>query len=212
MTGKKTWPILAAILAAALATGCLFQGFSFSFIQGQGPGLRGDGKVVSRERQARGFDAVALVGSASLRVHPGRDFRVVVTTDENIQDSIETSVKGGELTLRFSPGSGPVQASEISFDVYLPALRAVSISGSGNARVESGSAESFLVSISGSGNVSAENFKARKVDISISGSGRMSVHASDLLVGRISGSGRVRLYGGGRHSVSVSGSGRVSEH
>ena len=205
MTGKKTWPILAAILAAALATGCFSQGFSF----GQGPRPRGGGNVVSRERPARDFDAVALEGAGSLRVHPGRDFRVVVTADEDLQEIIEASVEGGELTLRFSPGRRHIQASEISFDVYLPALRAIELRGAGNVVVESGAAESLRVAVFGAGNVRAENFKARKVEVDLSGAGNVSVRASEALSGSISGVGRISLHGGGRSDVSVSGLGWV---
>ncbi|MCL2557256.1 MAG: DUF2807 domain-containing protein [Treponema sp.] len=206
MTAKKTWIILAAFLA--LATGCINRGFSQGL--NQGPTLYGSGNVVSQERPAQDFDVVVFEGAGNLRIHPGRDFRVVVTTDENFQEIVEARVEDGALIHGFSEGRYQVRMGEYSFDVYMPALRGIELRGAGNVAVEGGSAESLWVTVSGAGNVSAENFEARNVEVNISGNGRISVHASDLLVGSISGVGEIRLYGGGRNGVLVSGVGRVT--
>ena len=75
-----------------IATGCFSAG-PFAY------GARGG---ASQERPAQGFDAVALEGAGAVSIHPGQDFRVVVTAGEDLQKIIETRVEDGVLILGFS--------------------------------------------------------------------------------------------------------------
>ena len=47
-------------------------------------GIKGDGNVVSQERAASGFYGLAINGAANVNVHHGEDYKVVVTTDNNL--------------------------------------------------------------------------------------------------------------------------------
>jgi hypothetical protein len=49
----------------------------------------GNSKVVQSERQVEPFNRIASNGSAEVRVHKSTGFRVVVSTDANLQDLFE---------------------------------------------------------------------------------------------------------------------------
>jgi hypothetical protein len=86
---------------------------------------------------------------------------------------------------------------------------AAGVSGSGSVEAD-GAVDTAAVSISGSGNAKLLALKAKTTSVDISGSGRAQVHADEKLSADISGSGSVS-YDGHPSSVqkSISGSGSV---
>ena len=59
----------------------------------------GNGDVTSQEREMNGFDSVVLNGVANINIHPSEDYKVVVTTDSNIQDNIIITTKNNSLQI-----------------------------------------------------------------------------------------------------------------
>ncbi|MCL2557730.1 MAG: DUF2807 domain-containing protein [Treponema sp.] len=204
--GRRTvfGAIVATAFAMALATGC-----AASMTRH----LEGDGAVESRERPAFGFDAVEHGGVGNVRVHPGEDFRVVVTADGNLQDFVGIAVRDGVLVIyEAAEDLRPLslRATELTVDVYLPALRAVELRGTGNLTVGPGSAPYLSVSVSGAGNVCAGSFEAQEVEVALSGAGGARVFATGELYGNVSGIGDVVLFGGASNRVVASGPGKVT--
>lgn len=101
-------------------------------------------------------------------------------------------------------GSGNIHVQELKTG-YLQAA----ISGSGDIKVQSGSANEEKLRISGSGNMDLAGLAAKNVNSATSGSGDIKVHATGRLDVSISGSGSVYYTGIPVVSTSISGSGKV---
>lgn len=183
-----------------------------------GFGVVGSGKVVSSERSVGAFDQVASGGSAEVRIHKGPATRVVVTTDDNIQEYFRVEVSGGVLSLGYEPGTMIARTSKLVVDVYMPSLEGASVSGSGDmSLVDPFRGDSFSATVSGSGSISG-SVRYEKASIRISGSGKVKLDGSaDELALIVSGSGKfdcdklaartasVTLSGSGDAEFSVSG-------
>jgi Putative auto-transporter adhesin, head GIN domain len=209
-------PLLAALLAtvalAALAT------------------TVGSGQPRTETRDASGFAAVAMRGDIDVVVRQAAKESVQVTTDDNLLPLLETVVDNGTLRIQWKRGESVRTRGKTLVTVDVVKLSAVSLSGSGDLRVEplktpslalsiSGSSDAALdrldagelkISISGSGDVKASG-KATKLDISIAGSG--DVQARELVADQasvsIAGSGDAKVTAAKTLAVSIAGSGDV---
>lgn len=171
--------------------------------------VRGNGQVESERRSVPGFTSVSVSGSGTLRVHRGRQ-RVEIMTDSNILPYVTTSVSGGELTIGFKPFTSIMNSTKLQFDVSLPELTAVRISGSGDAYVDAFKGSSFKAFVTGSGAIKADlEYKAIALNCSGSGGFDATVKASRLDL-RCSGSGAAYIKGAAdRAEVALTGSGAL---
>ncbi len=150
----------------------------------------GNNTIVESERQVGSFNRIASSGSAEVLVHKSTEFRVVVTTDANLQDLYEVKTEDSLLSLGFKPGTVVKRTSRLTVDVYMPELESLSVSGSGKA-------------------VLLDRFDGKDLKTVVSGSGSIqgTIHY-DSLGATISGSGSVRLSGVcPQLGITVSGSG-----
>jgi len=219
-TLRRTIKVATAIaLAALVLIGC---------IHTTGQAVLGNGTIVTQSKSAQGFSTVALAIPGNMRIHPGEEYRLVITTDSNIMDMITVEVRGSALTIGVERNAN-INPTELTIDVYLPALRSLSLVGSGHINVgelsassldisiigagavtlASGSASSLSVIISGSGDISAENFQASDVEVVISGAGVVSTWATNSISGVISGMGVILYRGDPRIDVVIAGAGQV---
>lgn len=193
--------MVAALVAAAFSVSCVG-----AF------GLSGNGKVVDDERAVGGFSSIDVSGSTDVRVHKAPQARVVVTTDSNLQEYFDASVRGSTLHLGWKPMTLVTRVTKLVVDVYLPELEGVDLSGSCDMVVEGDfSGDSLEMDLSGSGSVSAASLRYGELSVEISGSGRVEAAGSlGEVRADLSGSGGLALEGkGDEMSLSVSGSGTV---
>ncbi len=171
--------------------------------------VRGNGKVKTEGRSVSAFSSVSMAGSGNLRVHKGAG-NIEITADSNILPYITTEVRGGELKIGFKPFTSIIRTTKLEFDVTVPSLEGVSISGSGDAYIDAFSGSSFSASVSGSGDIKAElDFDEIKLSASGSGNFDAEVDAEELEI-RCSGSGTFKLVGSAdKVDIDVSGSGDV---
>jgi hypothetical protein len=167
----------------------------------------GNGKIETESRNLRGFQAISLGGSGSLAVHRG-DFKVEVTGDSNILPYIITELVGSELMIGVRPGVNIINSSRLHFEVSLPELSALKVSGSAKAVVDPFAGKDLRLGLSGSGSIQAELDYASG-DLSVSGSGDMRLKARlSSLKARMSGSGDLSLKGSSDSlDLGLSGSG-----
>jgi len=203
----------ASVLALALlATSCV--GSSSSDGKAGGMGLlgivTGNGKVETESRGLPGFSSVSLSGIGSLRIHSG-DFKVEVTSDSNILPYIVTEVVGTELRIGMKPGIRTFRPTKIEYDVTLPALEGIGLSGSGSIHIDRFSGESFRAHISGSGSLEGE-LSYEKASLGVSGSGAYALSGDfGTLDLDISGSGSGVFAGTAKTCLAnISGSGSIS--
>ena len=201
----------------------------------QAASVSGSGKASTETRSLADFQAVALNGSMNLVVRQGAAQNVQVSADDNLLPLLETVVEstaqGATLVVRWKKGQSLSTRMNVMVTVVLPKLSALSVSGSGDIRVEpfntpalklllSGSGDArferlntadFGIRISGSGDVAA-NGSATKLSISIAGSGDVQLadlKADDVTVS-IAGSGDAAVNANKTLEVGIAGSGDVT--
>jgi hypothetical protein len=215
-------PRSAILAAAVLLAGC-------GVVHAQSD----DGGSGSRTFAVRGFDRVSLRGSDNVIVRVGAAESVTATGPDDVLDKLEVKVVDGELRIgrekKWSMGWSSDRKPAV-ITVTLPRIRAASVAGSGDMRVDRLQATAFDGSIAGSGNLQIGALQADSVSLSIAGSGGASVagqaksldisiagsgdlQAANLRAERakisIAGSGDVRAFVSGEADVSIVGSGDV---
>ncbi len=180
-----------------------------------GPGLHGNGDKVTRVHDVSGFEAVENTTSLDVVLHRGEDFRVEVFIDENLQDAVKL-IRSGDALKVDSSSMWMNYDGEARVDVYLPLVRAVTLTGSGELRVGGEQApEAVTIESSGSGDVELCG-GLRSLNVKLSGSGDIVTCAGgspaleDLVV-RAHGSGDFVWEGDVESSeVVLSGSGSAT--
>lgn len=212
--------------------------------------------AANEKRNVREFEGISLRVPGTLYLEQGNNQEVEIEANQSTLDEIITEVENGKLIIRFPTtrffwrnfnpgrivihvtvpeinslaisGSGDIIAQDKietrnldlsisgSGDIKLDNLEAVniksSISGSGDINIEGGkTAENFTVNISGSGSVNALDFSANQVEIKIAGSGDTSIEAIEELEIRVAGSGDVYYRGNPDINSSVAGSGNIKK-
>jgi ABC-type Fe3+-hydroxamate transport system substrate-binding protein len=59
--------------------------------------INGDGNITSTERIATGFTGIILEGAGNINIYFSENYKVIVTTDSNIQDIVTIEAKNGLL-------------------------------------------------------------------------------------------------------------------
>jgi hypothetical protein len=193
-----------------------------------GVGVEGSGVPATQVRDVAAFGGVDLAGSNDVTIHVGGKQSVVVTADDNLVDRVTTRVEGGELVIGTTSGSFTTK-SPMKVEVTVPALHALTLSGSGTVVADgidtksmtvalpgsglmrlTGTANALDVDHSGSGDAQLGGLVASDVHAVLGGSGRIVVNATKSLDATVSGSGAI-FYRGDPSQVttSVTGSGAV---
>jgi hypothetical protein len=170
---------------------------------------QGSGVPVTQTREVDSFTSVELSGSNDVVVRIGESQSVVVKADDNLIDRVTTDVQSGTLIIDNAPGSFSTK-SPMSVEVTVPALSALTLTGSGNIVVDDIAAESFRAELPGSGTLTGSG-TATRLEVTVSGSG--VVHFTELVAkdaqAAVSGSGSIFVTVTERLDASVSGSGAV---
>lgn len=206
--------LLGATFALLIATGC------------SGGPFGGSGQLVTEDREVGGFESVELRGSGELTISLGGEPSVTVEADSEVIDRVTTRVEGGTLildvedTLLFGVG-------RIVFEVTMPRLAGIELTGSGSIEVDeltdeldvvldgsgdielAGTIGSLAVDLDGSGRVDASALTAETVSLLGGGSGDMDVNVDgDLLTASVDGSMNITARGSVvRAEVILDGSG-----
>jgi len=180
------WVVLGIVLLIGLMAGC------------------DNGDVVSNERNVTAFEGIITNSSADINIYPGRDYKVIVTTEENIQSNILTEVRSNILNIE---SKGKFSTKELKIDIYMPELKAITVKGSGDVKINNGSISNLEINISGSGDIDARNYQVENVNINSKGSGDARLWVTETLNGSISGSGDIFYKGNPRIDVKITGSG-----
>lgn len=213
------------------------------------PALRGDGDIVKETRDEKDFTGLNVSVEGKVNVKLGTTFKVEVQAEENLLPYLKTEIEAGELHVYFSRNVRDVDGLEVS--VTMPALESLhlagsaelvtdgvfegsdldlSVSGSGEARLNfidyddlkihlsgsgyielKGAAGEMQANLSGSGHIMALQCPVREADIHVSGSGSAKVDVVEKLIAHISGSGEVLYEGDPEVESEISGSGKVKK-
>jgi hypothetical protein len=181
----------------------------------------------TEERQIEDATEVDLATSGTLAVAMGDSPSLEVTAGENVLEHLTTEVRDGRLVLD-DDGSSRI-TGDIRYELVLPAVDGLTLSGSGEIGMEGLNAEALTVDLSGSGTVTVDgevtrqsvsidgsgSYDARDLDcdeasVTVSGSGTADVTVADTLEAVVEGSGTITYAGDPALDSRIDGSGEVA--
>lgn len=177
------------------------------------PGIAAQGTGNTRTYPAQGFSRVALAGSDQVDVRVGPGFSVRADGDSELLDHVKITLSGDTLRIgRYRTNGWNWGGGHARISVTLPALRAVSIAGSGDVTVDQVRGGDFRGDGAGSGRLTVAALQVGHAELSFAGSGgaKLGGTAQRLTV-NIAGSGDIDAAGlhANRADVSIAGSGNV---
>jgi len=200
MNGTRT-PLLATAAVVLAVAGC--------------SGAVDAGPERTEDRSVGAVTRVELATSGTLRVTPGDAPALRVTAGENVLRDLTSEVEDGTLVLGTDRSVGGI--GDARYDLVLPELQALDVSGSGDATVGAPSALRE-VRVEGSGDVTVEGLTVAQLTVDVSGSGTVTAQGSaDTQTVSLEGSGdydgtglqsrdaQVTVAGSGRADVEVTG-------
>ena len=218
------------VLAAVLVTSAAFMS-SCGDARGEEPG-----PVVSRNFPVGNFTEIEVAGPFNVDVKTGANPSVSARGNQNLIDRLEVEVNGDTLVIRpkkdrkwFGSGWGGQGSGALAITV--PMIRAATLAGAGDMRIDAVRGEAFegqiagsgdlrlgtveveslKVGIAGSGDATAGAGRAERAEYNIAGSGGVDasgIAANDLEVS-IAGSGDIKARATGRAKIDIVGSGNV---
>lgn len=217
---KPIFLFLAACLL--LASSCIFLGYKR---------IKGNGVIVTQNRDIRYAGRISLQGSYDAEIEQGPETSVKVTADENILPYIITESHDGKLVIRSRDRISFSTDHDIKVYITTPRLEQISLAGSGNitGKNKFTGGDKLTLKIAGSGNMKME-VNTPSIDADISGSGSITLNGetrdqvirisgvgdynSDGLKSesarvKIAGVGNVKVFADASLDVSIAGGGSV---
>ena len=142
------------------------------------------GDFPTETREVSDFDRVALAGFGDMVITQGDEESLTIEASPEILGRIETDVKDGKLTIRFSRSwldwIGEVLAAgfagmRVRYDLTVKELADLAITGAGRVRVASITADHLALELRGAGQLSIESLEAERLKIDLSGAGQIKV-------------------------------------
>ncbi|CAL66828.1 head GIN domain-containing protein [Christiangramia forsetii] len=170
------------------ATSLLFMATACA--QWGGERVRGNGDVVTKDRNVGSYDGVQLVGSMNVELVSGSEGTLKIQAESNLQEYIKTEVKNGKLRISTEEGFNLNPKDDILITVPVENIEEVSVTGSGDIWTK-------------------DRLKSSNMKVQVTGSGdlKLDLEVKDLK-GMVTGSGDVKLKGKSQNfECTVTGSG-----
>lgn len=161
-------------------------------------GTTGKGNIVTEIRPVTEFQSIELLTSADVEIQKGDTFMVEVSDYENIIQNLSVVVANRNLLISVTPNSAILKNSKAHVKIIMPdSLISVSITGSGDIKLDAAFKDLKKFFISGSGSILAtQNLNIAGLDASILGSGNITAQGKvKALKALISGSGNMFFEG-----------------
>jgi hypothetical protein len=185
---------LAFMLVSAAALPAMTAQAQTVVSDGNGPMIKGSGKLAEQRRTVADFNKIRLEGSFTVEAQQGSGNEVTVRADDNLIEWLETVVEGNTLVVRGKPKVSWRTASPMTVRVSFAALQGAELSGSGDLNIRGLKAERFAASISGSGDMRIDDAQLTSFQAKLAGSGDLSVTGSAQRVeASLAGSGDIDL-------------------
>jgi hypothetical protein len=154
------------------------------------PPVVGSGTSETQTRPVTDFTAIAISGQGIVNLTQGDAHALVITADDNLQPLLTSTVDGSTLNLGVERGKSIDAVTPIVYDITVPALTELRISGSANVNFDAFDGDELALFISGSGTVAAADLQLTAFDVEVSGTGGVVVAGSaDSLHVNYTGSG-----------------------
>lgn len=173
--------------------------------------VTGNGKVISETRSISSiYDSISTEGVGTVIIKNGSP-SVVVSTDSNIQEYIETFVEGSTLRIKSRDFTNFVSFSDLTVTVTMPSLVSIKNSGTAELSADSFTSSTFQVNLSGTGKITAAALSTN-LKLTNSGTGTITMTGSTININIIhSGTGVVNagLCPAVNANVTLSGTGDI---
>ncbi len=159
-------------------------------------GITGSGNILSESRTVTDFNSVEIVSSADAEIVKGDTYSVEVSDYENIIQYLSLKIVDHKLTISVEPSTTILNNSKAKVMITMPdTLKSLSITGSGDMKINSAFKDIERMIITGSGNIDAtQRLDIKDVEVTVLGSGNISATGNAKSVkALISGSGDIHL-------------------
>ncbi len=179
--------------------------------------LEGDGDVTTEERVSSSFTSIESAMEMDVTIRSGTTSKVLITTDQNLLNYIETTITDGKLKISVDEDVCINFSEESEIEITVPEVSTVILSGSGNISLYDMEVSSdFKAQNVGSGDITIRNLtvpgtlytelvgsgniwvkgKAENGDYYLSGSGDIDAESFRVFncSATISGSGNMHAY------------------
>lgn len=181
-------------------------------------------------RTAAPFSAISVEGAISVSVQAGAVQSLRVRGDEQFVNKLISEVVNGELRLHMPEKTTNSSTTDRRVIITLPALRAITVEGAGEIKLDNirgerldvrykgagrmqlqGTVNTLHLSAAGVGEVDAKALIAQRAEVQFFGIGEVQVYAKQQLDAQVRGMGTLRYFGRPRTvNKSVAGLGSVS--
>ena len=155
--------------------------------------IRGDGNVVTEERDVPEFEGIKVSTGVDVYITRGEHKTLEVEADENIQEVLITEVNNGILHVYCS--KNVYRAKSLKVFASTETLNNIKISSAGDVECKGTfNADRLDIGLSSAGNLFID-VEANEIDCSISSSGDVDISGSaDYLYARLSSAGDLNAY------------------
>ncbi|MBA2921031.1 MULTISPECIES: head GIN domain-containing protein [Sphingomonas] len=158
------------------------------------------------------FSEISASSPAEVQVRTGAPASARAVGDAAALSRLDVHVEGDKLVIRTRRGMRWPGRARATVYVTVPALRAASVAGSGDVRVDRVAGPDFAGSVAGSGNLAVAELRTRTATLASAGSGNINAAGVvDQLQASAAGSGNIdaRRVRARSARVSAVGSGNV---
>lgn len=194
--------------------------------------LRGNGPSVTSTRSLQGYNQVKLNIPAKLYYTIDSTYRFSITAQGNIEQHLETEVRGTTLHISWKPrlhvrGHAPIEIHlsgphpsllhvNGSGEIYVQqAIRGqrldLDVNGSGDIDVPAFHGDAWHASVNGSGDIEMRGGASKETYLDVNGSGDIEAlrHVGNKVFAEISGSGEIGIGARDELEANISGSGKI---
>lgn len=192
--------------------------------------IRGEGAIVSEQRNVSNFTKIKTFGSNKVSVKEGATFKVEIKGYGNLFSYFETTVASEVLNLKYKENI-KIRNDNVEVHITMPSLNGLwtygsgdincsgnftgntffeaNIHDSGDIKIQAGESDSFKGVITGSGSIYAFGLSVKNADLYITGSGNQEISVNSRLDGKITGSGNIYYKGDPVVNSKITGSGSI---
>lgn len=155
--------------------------------------VRGDGNVITQERQVSGISQVALFGIGNVEVTVGNTETLSIEAESNLMDYLKSDVVNGRLELKTRDFYNLQPTKNIVYHLTVKSVDGLEILGSGKIDLDKAETTSMHLTIAGSGDITIGDLSVTNLDVTIPGSGSVVVSgkATNQTI-NVAGSGKYR--------------------
>ena len=196
----------------------LFKSITFTVVlflsigAGYAQKVKGNGKTIEKTRNVGNFEGIGVSGSFDVFLVKGKEGRLDIRVEENLEPYLITEVKDGSLKIKWKKGVNIKTTNTTVVTVHFESVNALALAGSGDIIAKDEIiADNLGLAIAGSGDIKLST-KAGKIGAAISGSGDMELSGkSNHFEAKVAGSGDIDASDlvAEKADLKISGSGSI---